>query len=152
MHGLPKISAIKMKEFLHARVDEFAEELVESLNQAQPGRLIADSEEVVRKLIHEFGQAAYQAALQQKVDAAEAAFSPSGGNSDGPSHGPSGEQAVAQQRSATQQRAHNQRTDPLAKTLVAFADQRQLGSGGSVDRLGTAHSQSGSAGDGLSVE
>jgi hypothetical protein len=96
MHGLPKISAIKLREFLHARVDEFAEELVESVNQAQPGRLIADSEEVVRKLIHEFGQAAYQAALQQKVDAAEAAFSPSGGNADGQGHGPGRDQAIEQ--------------------------------------------------------
>ena len=96
MHGLPKISAIKLKEFLHARVDEFAEELVESVNQAQPGRLIADSEEVVRKLIHEFGQAAYQAALQQKVDAADAAFSLSGGNADGQGHGPGCDQAIEQ--------------------------------------------------------
>lgn len=96
MQGLPKVSAIKMKEFLHAQVDEFAEKLVESMNQAQPGRLIADTEELARKLIHEFGQAAYQAALQQKVDAAEAAFSPSGGNQDGCGHGPSGEPAVAE--------------------------------------------------------
>lgn len=96
MHGLPKISAIKLKEFLHARVDEFAEQLVQSMNQAQPGRLIADTEEVVRKWIHEFGQAADQAALQQKVDAAEAAFSPSGGNQDGRGDGPSGDEAVEQ--------------------------------------------------------
>jgi hypothetical protein len=94
MHGLPKISAIKLKAFLHARVEEFAEELVESVNQAQPGRLIADSEELARKLIHEFGQAAYQAALQEKVDAAEAAFSPSGGNPDGRRHGPGCDQAM----------------------------------------------------------
>jgi hypothetical protein len=94
MHGLPKISAIKLKELLHSQVDEFAEKLVDSVNEAEPGRLIADSEEEVRKLIHEFGQAAYQAALQQKVDAAEAAFSPSGGNSDGRGDGPSSDQAV----------------------------------------------------------
>jgi len=94
MHGLPKISAINLKAFLHSHVDEFAEKLVDSVNEAGPGRLIADSEEEVRKLIHEFGQAAYQAALQQKVDAAEAAFSPSGGNSDRSGHGPSSDQAV----------------------------------------------------------
>jgi hypothetical protein len=96
MHGLPQISAIKLKEFLHGQVDEFAEKMVDSMNQAQPGRLIADSEELARKLIHEFGQAAYQAALQQKVDAAEAAFSPSGGNSDGPGHRSTGDQALEQ--------------------------------------------------------
>jgi len=96
MAGLPQVTAAKVKEFLHARVDEFAEKLVESMNQAQPGRLIADTEEVVRKLIHEFGQAAYQAALQQKVDAAEAAFPPSAGNNEGCGHGPGGDQAVAE--------------------------------------------------------
>lgn len=96
MHGLPRISAIKLKEFLHSQVDELAEKLVDSVNEAEPGRLIADSEERVRKGIHEFGQAAYQAVLQQKVDAAEAAFSPSGGNADGPGHGPDGDPAVAQ--------------------------------------------------------
>jgi hypothetical protein len=96
MPGLPQISAIKVKAFLHAQVEEFAEKLVESMNQAQPGRLIADTEELARVLIHEFGQAAYQSALQQKVDAAEAAFSPSTGNSDGPRHGSTGDQALAQ--------------------------------------------------------
>lgn len=96
MSGLPQISPIKLKAFLHARVDEFAEKLADRMNQAQPGRLIADTEEEVRKWIHEFGQAAYQAALQQKVDAAEAAFSPSGGNSDGRGHGPGGDQALEQ--------------------------------------------------------
>lgn len=96
MQGLPQVSVGTVKEFLHSRVDELAEKLVESMNQAQPGRLIADTEEVVRKLIHEFGQAAYQAALQQKVDAAEAAFPPSGGNEDGSGHGPAGDQAFEQ--------------------------------------------------------
>ena len=94
MHGLPQISAIQLKEFLHSQVEELAEKLVESMNQAQPGRLIADTEEIARKLIHEFGQAAYQAALQQKVDAAEAAFSPSAGSDDGHRHGSGGDQAV----------------------------------------------------------
>lgn len=96
MSGLPQISPIQLKAFLHAQVEEFAEKLADRMNQAQPGRLIADTEEEVRKLIHEFGQAAYQAALQQKVDAADAAFSPSGGSADGRGHGASGDEAVEQ--------------------------------------------------------
>ena len=48
----------------------------------------------LQNLIHEFGQAAYQAALQQKVHAAEATFPPLGGNEDGHGHGLGGEKAV----------------------------------------------------------
>jgi len=87
MEELPKISPEKLKSFLHSRVDEFAEELAETVNSAEFGRLIADSEEGARRLIRAFGRAAFEAAVQERVDAAEASFPPSGGNSDG-SRGP----------------------------------------------------------------
>jgi hypothetical protein len=96
MDGLPRISPAQVKEFLHSRVDDLAEKLVENINQAQSGRLIADTEELTRKLIHEFGQAAYQAVLQAKVDAAEAAFSPSRGDADRRGHRRAGDQAAAE--------------------------------------------------------
>lgn len=92
MDVLPEISAANLKAFLHAHVDEFADKLVDCMNQAQPGRLIADTEEFTRKFIQEFGQAAYQAALQEKVEAAEAAFPPSRGNTDRPGDGATGDQ------------------------------------------------------------
>ena len=82
MEELPRISPAKLKSFLHNRVDEFAEQMIDQVNSAAWGQLIADSEEGARRLIHEFGRAAYEAALQQKIDAAEASFSPSGGNGD----------------------------------------------------------------------
>ncbi len=83
MEELPRISADQLKNFLHAHVDEFAERMVDAVNEAAPGRLIADSEEPARELILEFGRSAYEALLQQKIDAAEASFSPSGGDRGG---------------------------------------------------------------------
>jgi hypothetical protein len=49
-----------------------------AVNDAPVGRVIVDSEEQVRDLLGEFRQSTYQAALQLRVDAAEAAFSPGG--------------------------------------------------------------------------
>lgn len=91
MEALPKISPEGLKTFLHNCVDQFAEKLVETVNSAESGRLIADSEEGARELITAFGRAAYEAALQERIDAAEASFPPSRGNSDrssGPATGP----------------------------------------------------------------
>lgn len=83
MDELPAISAAKLKALLHERVDEFAESVVRSVNAAKPGRLIAESEEPVRDAIHELGRAVFEAVIQEKVAAAEAAFPPSGGPADG---------------------------------------------------------------------
>ena len=80
MDALPKLSAEQIQQLkrrLHEQVDQFADKLVASVEGATVGRLIADSEEPARKAIQEFGEAAYQAAVQQKIDAAEAAFPPS---------------------------------------------------------------------------
>jgi hypothetical protein len=96
MDALPQISAEQLKSFLLGHVDEFAEKMVAQVNAAAPGRLIADSEEGVRKLIHEFGRSAYEALLQQRIDAAEASFPPSGGSRPGRGDGTSGAQAPAE--------------------------------------------------------
>jgi hypothetical protein len=96
MDALPKISPDRLKALLHQQVDEFAEKLVDEANAAAAGRLIADSEEGVRRLIQAFGQSAYEALLQQKIDAAEASFPPSGGNDDRPRQPPSGAKTSAE--------------------------------------------------------
>jgi len=54
------------------------QQVAQAVNDAPPGRVIVDSEEQVRDLLGEFRRSAYQAALQLRVDAAEAAFSPGG--------------------------------------------------------------------------
>jgi len=77
MDEVPAISAAQLKALLHSKVDDLAERIVAAVNAVTPGRLIADSEEPVRQAMAELTRAAYEAVLQQKVDAAEAAFSPS---------------------------------------------------------------------------
>jgi hypothetical protein len=62
---------------LHGQVDALADEIMATMNAAKPGRLIADTEERVRDVGKEFMRLAYEAAVQQKVIAAEAAFPPS---------------------------------------------------------------------------
>jgi len=87
MEEFPKVSAEELKRFLHSKVDDVAEKIIDSLNAARVGELIADTEEPVRKTLFEFGRAAFEAAVQQKLSAAEAAFPPSGGRDDGKEDG-----------------------------------------------------------------
>ena len=80
MDALPKLTVEqkqKLKQVVREKAEEFLDKLLTSVDEAEMGRLIADSEEPVRQAIHELGQAAFEAAIQAKVDAAEAAFPPS---------------------------------------------------------------------------
>lgn len=86
MDQLPWVSPEKLKRQLHGMVDELAERVMESMNQARPGQLINDTEEPVRQAGREFVRAAFEAALQQKIDAAEASFPPSAGDQDRSCH------------------------------------------------------------------
>ena len=81
MDELPQVSPEKLKVFLHGQVDVLAEQIMATMN-AKPGRLIADTEEQVRDAGKEFMRLAYEAAVQQKVIAAEATFSPSARSDD----------------------------------------------------------------------
>lgn len=79
MEKSPKITAESLTKLLLEKSPEFAEKIVAAINAAPEGDWIGGSEEQVRDAGHEFVRAAFEAALQQKVSAAEAAFSPSGG-------------------------------------------------------------------------
>ena len=72
-----------LKADVKADLERCLEKIVASVNAATPGRLLADTEEITRDALHEFSRRAYQQALQRKIDAAEAAFPPSGGCRDG---------------------------------------------------------------------
>ena len=87
MDELPPVSPEKLKAFLHGQVDVLAEQLMATMNAAKPGRLIADTEEQFRDVGKEFMRLAYEVAVQQKVIAAEAAFSPSAQPGDGQASG-----------------------------------------------------------------
>ena len=95
MEGLPSIAAEKLKSQLHGMVDSFAEEMVGIVNQARDGYLIDDSEELVRIAGKEFLRRAYEATLQQKIDASEASFPPSGDCGGGSGDATAGEEASA---------------------------------------------------------
>lgn len=92
---LPNVSSEKLKSALQGLLEELSEKIVRSVNEARYGHLINDSEEPVRQAGHEFLRAAFQAALQQKIDAAEASFSPSENDSDRSCHEAAGDQAGA---------------------------------------------------------
>ena len=86
MSELPWVSPEKLKTQLHGMVDGLAEQIMKAMNAARPGSLINDTEEPVRQAGHEFLRAAFEVALQQKIDAAEASFSPSGVHHNRPGH------------------------------------------------------------------
>jgi hypothetical protein len=77
MEPMPKISR---EEFL-ARMREKAEtilcQIADAINNAPDGFIIAASEEKVRDLMANLRQQAFETGLQMRIDAAEAAFSPS---------------------------------------------------------------------------
>lgn len=56
--------------------------VADAVNQAPDGHIITASEERVRDLFGELRQQAYEKALQMRIDAAQAAFSPSDGGGD----------------------------------------------------------------------
>jgi hypothetical protein len=62
---------------MRRKIEEALDAVVDAVDSAAPGRIIRESEEKVRDTFADLRQDAYQRVLQMKVDAAEAAFSPS---------------------------------------------------------------------------
>ena len=78
MESLPKLDRDKLREQLLREFDQVAD----AVDEAPAGRVIRDSEEKARDALDRFRQAVYEQALQGKIDAAEAAFPPSGQSGD----------------------------------------------------------------------
>jgi hypothetical protein len=79
----PQMDREAFKQQMREELEVLMEEMVEAVDSAPAGRIIRDSEEKVRDLFAEFRQKAFEKAMQAKVDAAEAAFSPSDQSGDG---------------------------------------------------------------------
>jgi hypothetical protein len=79
MNPQPQLSPTALLESLRARFEELCKGVAEAVNQAPAGQVINASEEKVRDLFADFRRQAYQAAVQLRVDAAEAAFPPAEG-------------------------------------------------------------------------
>ena len=71
-----QVTAEELKRAWMGDFDRLAEEVAEAMNSAQPGRIIADSEEPVRDANAEFRQRFYQKALGL-LQTKQQAFSPS---------------------------------------------------------------------------
>jgi len=82
LDALPGLDRVKLREQLLVEFDRAFKGVVDAVDDAAAGRLIRDSEEPARDALDEFRRAFYERVLQAKVNAAEAAFPPSGQRND----------------------------------------------------------------------
>jgi len=77
METSPRVSPQEFADSMKQEFEEFAEQVMDAVNDAPDGQWIAGSEEQVRDLCAKMRQRVFEKALQKRVDAAEAAFPPS---------------------------------------------------------------------------
>jgi hypothetical protein len=85
MESTPKMSRDEYILQMRREMEELLGKVADAINEAPVGHVISGSEEKVRDLFAELRQRAYEKGLQMRVNAAEAAFPPSGGPTDRPS-------------------------------------------------------------------
>ena len=112
---LPKLDREAYREMMREAFEKTLNQVADALDTARCGRLIRDSEEKARDALEEFRRAAFETATQMKVDAAEAAFSPSEARGDRTDD--------AEQGAAAHERAHGER--PTAAAAHALARHRR---------------------------
>ena len=78
----PKLSRDEFIAQMRAKMEAMLGQVADAINDAPPGQIISGSEEQVRDLFADLRQQAFEKGLQMRVDAAEAAFPPSGGPAD----------------------------------------------------------------------
>ena len=81
--ALPKLDREALMQELLAEAKRTVNEVADAVDNAPAGRLIRDSEEPARDALDGFRRIVYERALQAKMQAAEAAFPPSGQRGDG---------------------------------------------------------------------
>lgn len=84
MDELPQVDPASLLPAVRERFELAVRRVMEAVNQTRPGELISGSEEAVREIGHDLVRQLYEAALQQRITAAEAAFPPSAGRADRP--------------------------------------------------------------------
>ena len=82
MSQSPKVSPKEFAESMREEVNQSLEQIMEAVNQAPDGAWISGSEEPVRDIMAALREKAFERAVQERVDAAEAAFSPSAQSND----------------------------------------------------------------------
>jgi hypothetical protein len=83
MNLKPRVPPEQFVESMKEEVDQYLKEVMEAVNEARDGEWIAGSEERVRDLSAAMRRVVFERAVQQRVDAAEAAFPPSAPSADG---------------------------------------------------------------------
>ena len=78
MDRLPHMSSEALTSRMRKEFEQLMDQVARAVNQAPEGQVINASEEQVRDLLGEFRRSVFQTALQMRVDAAQAAFSPGG--------------------------------------------------------------------------
>lgn len=73
----PQMDREAFKKQMRAELEIVMEGVADAVDNAPAGRIIRDSEETVRDLFAEFRRKTFEQATQLKINAAEAAFSPS---------------------------------------------------------------------------
>jgi len=77
MEPQPQASAADLAAALRQEFEQLCCDVTAAVNSSAPGRVITDSEEKVRDLLARFRQKTYQAAVQLRLEAAQAASPPS---------------------------------------------------------------------------
>jgi len=83
MSQSPKVHPEEFIESMRGEVEQYLKQVMEAVNDAPDGNWIAGSEEQVRDIVGKMRQRCFEQAIQKRVDAAEAAFSPSTRSDDG---------------------------------------------------------------------
>jgi hypothetical protein len=78
----PQLSAQDLLDQLRGRFERLCSDVADAVNAAPAGQILNASEEKVRDLLADFREATYQAALQLRLEAAQAAFPPSAASGD----------------------------------------------------------------------
>ena len=73
----PQVAPDQFVESMRQEVEQYLQSVMKAVNNAPDGDWIGGSEEQVRDLSADFRRQVFEQAVQLKVDAAEAAFSPS---------------------------------------------------------------------------
>jgi hypothetical protein len=82
MEPMPKMDGAAFVTAMRQKMEAMLAQVAAAINQAPDGAIIAGSEEHVRDLFGALRQEAFATGLQMRIDAAQAAFSPSAGSRD----------------------------------------------------------------------
>ena len=78
----PRVPPQEFANSMKQDMEQYLKEVMAAVNSAADGEWIAGSEEQVRDLSAEMRRRVFEAAVQKRVDAAEAAFPPSAPSND----------------------------------------------------------------------